>query len=182
MRQRGYVQFAGAPSCGKTTTLDALRTCRKKYPEMARIIIEGGTFGKSIDEITKSGNYPTFQERVVLLHRQYERISAQDDQGDLHDAGTVSAYAYVQDLPEPQRTKLTNAIVSHIIKNPPNKVFVFEPLKYTQDGVRHSDPKFQKVIHERIVKMCEDADLNWELVPNMSLELRQKFILNALKK
>jgi len=176
----GNVILAGAPSCGKTTAFDAIQTSRLKYPEMARMILEGGTFGKTIKEVTEKGNYPTFQERVVLLHRQNERLGI--DEPALHDAGTVSAYAYVQDLPEPQKQNLTNLLVAHLIKCPPRKVFVFEPLPYKQDGVRHEDPRYQKTIHERIVKLCEDADFNWELVPAMGLDLRLKFIKNGLKK
>jgi predicted ATPase len=177
---QGNVQFAGAPSSGKSTAFDAIQTSMVKYPEMARMILEGGTFGKTIKEVTDKGNYPTFQERVVLLHRHNERISV--DEGSLHDAGTVSAYAYVQDLPEPQKQNLTNLLVAHLLKCPPKKVFVFEPLPYKQDGVRHENPKYQKVIHDRIIKLCEDADFNWELVPAMGLELRLKFIKNGLKK
>jgi len=180
MRQ-GNVIFAGAPSSGKSTTFDAFQTGLEKYPEIARIILEGGLFGKSIKEVIDSGNYPTFQERTVLLHRQYERLS-HDDGGALHDAGTVSAWAYCQDLQENVRKRLSNVIERHLMENGPRKVFVFEPLKYQQDGQRHESPKIQQVIHKRIVDLCEGLQLDWELVPAMGLELRCKFIKNGLKK
>ena len=177
----GWIGFEGAPCSGKSTALEAINSCREKYAEIARILLDGGGFGgTSIKQVTEAGQYPFFQKSVVLLNKK--NCSMGQDEGSIIDASNVTAQAYVRDLQEPFRSKLTNIIAAEMVNNPPRKVFVFEPLKYQQDGVRHQDEEYQREIHYRILEFCEKACLDYYIVRPGPLELRLKYVKSAMKK
>jgi predicted ATPase len=177
----GIIGFEGAPSSGKSTTLDNLQTCRLKVPEMARLLLKSGNFGgNSIKEVIDSGNYPRFQKSVVLLNKRNSEVYS--DEGAIGDATNVTAQAYVQDLKEPLRQYLLNKIASEMVNNPPRKCLVFEPLPYAQDGVRHESANIQKIIHNRIIKFLDESGIDYTIIPRMSLDLRMKLVKHELKK
>jgi predicted ATPase len=177
----GIIGFEGAPSSGKSTTLDNLQTHRLKVPEMARLLLKSGNFGgNSIKEVIDSGNYPRFQKSVVLLNKRNGEVYG--DEGAIVDASNVTAQAYAQDLPEPLRQQLLNKIASEMVRNPPRKCLVFEPLPYQNDGVRHESANIQKIIHNRIINFLEDSGIDYEVIPKMSLDLRLKMVKHELKK
>lgn len=164
--------FAGAPSTGKTTAFDLADIKIPRVPEIARLILEGGIFWKSIEEVRNAGHYDIFQTRVSFLSLQYEK-NWHDSGGVAVDAGVVSAMAYVEDLQEDVRWRLLNVMRNHLQRCPPKMVFVFEPLGFVEDdGVRHKSQEFQRVIHDRIINICEEEDLMWKLVRNGTIEKR----------
>lgn len=174
----GNVHIVGGPSSGKSCLFDALEH-PNKISEIARMIIKGGQYGRSIDEIIRKGNFETFQERCVLLSCQYESF----DGGDyLVDSGSVASWAYVQDLSKDVKERLNKVLSGHFKSFPPEKVFVLEPLPYKQDGTRHSDHRIQKTIHERLEVLCKGMGWDWEFVPSMSLELRKKVVTHGMNK
>lgn len=183
MRKTGNVIFAGSYSAGKSTEFDAFDGYGDgtKVPEFARLVLANGLYGMTIKEVVDSGQYPEFQKRVVALHRHYERIGHASE-GWTHDAGTVSAWAYSQDLEENVRKAVSTAIERHLIECPPRKVLVFEPLRIKDDGVRHTSRELQTTIHKRIVDLCDGLELDWALVPACGSDLRKKIIKEELKK
>ena len=148
------VHIEGGPSSGKSTLHAALPLKLRKIPEIARKILELGKFGGTIAEVLESNSFPDFQRCVVRNCATQETLGNQKG-GYLLDASTISAAAYVQDLPSDDKGEINRLLIHHWAKNPPGKVFVLEPLPYVQDGVRHGNSLIQKTIYDRIIKICE---------------------------
>jgi hypothetical protein len=183
MRKTGNVLFSGSFSSGKTTEFESFdgHGDGTKVPEFARIILANGMYGKTIAEVHRNGNYANFQRRVVAFHRHYERLGHEAG-GWTHDAGTVSAWAYSQDLQEDVRKAVSTAIERHLMECPPRKVLVFEPLRIKDDGVRHTSKELQATVHKRVIDLCEGLQLDWALIPACGSDLRKKVIKEELKK
>lgn len=177
------VVITGAPSSGKSTLFDALKipAINGRVKEIARLILEKGRFGGNVQEIIKAGKFPDFQYAVTLLNCKYEKLGHEDG-GWLIDAGAVAAQAYLEELPDPLKSRLKDAVDRHVIECPPKKVFVCEPLAYKKDGVRHEDPKFQSVVHKRIVSYLDSMGIEWELIPACALDLRVKMVMHEVLK
>jgi predicted ATPase len=168
--------FTGAPSSGKSTTIDVFKDKNyKTVPEMARVFIdEEIAKGKTLKDIEPDSK--KFEEDVLVMKIDAENKLSHNDTI-LFDRGMHDTLAYYYLYGWPISDELKNACQNAIYK----KVFLFEMLDYEKDYARVESEETAKKLHDLFLKVYTDAGYDVLLVPKASVEERVAFIEKHIK-
>lgn len=167
--------ITGAPSSGKTTTLQALeKKGYKVFYEWARIYIDGEMKkGRTLKEIRK--NELEFQRKILELKLKFEKKLPKRDLIFM-ERGIPDSTAYMQMCGVKEDKNLAKALKNCSYK----KVFLMELLKYELDYARTESKEEARLIDNLLDKSYTDLEIEVVRVPKMSVEKRVKFILDNL--
>jgi predicted ATPase len=165
----------GAPSSGKTTTVNLLKERGYKTTiEHARHYIDTQRVaGKTVQEIR--ANQAAFQQSVLDMQIEQERELSPDETVFL-DRALPDALAYYRFLKLEPDQKLLDAISRAGYK----KVFILEPLPLAPDYARTEDETAQKELHRLLTEVYEALPAPVVHVPVLPANERVDFILNSL--
>ena len=167
--------ISGAPSSGKTTTLEALKKKGYKvFYEWARIYIDGEMKkGRTLKEIRK--DELAFQRKILELKINFEKKLAKKDLVFM-ERGIPDSTAYMKMCGINEDKNLKKALKKCSYK----KVFLMELIKYELDYARTESQEEAMMIDSLLEKSYTDIDIKVVRVPKMSVEKRVKFILDNL--
>jgi len=165
----------GAPSSGKTTTVNLLKERGYKTTiEHARHYIDTQRVaGRTVQEIR--ANQAAFQQGVLEMQIEQERELSPDETVFL-DRALPDALAYYRFLKLEPDQKLLDAIDRSTYK----KVFILEPLPLAPDYARTEDETAQKELHKLLTEVYEALPAPVVHVPVLPIKERVDFILNNL--
>lgn len=167
--------FTGAPSSGKTTTLEALKKKGYKvFYEWARIYIDKEIKkGRTLKEIRK--DELEFQRKILKLKVKFEKKLPKKDLVFM-ERGIPDSTAYM----EMCGMKNDNHLLRALKKCNYKKVFLLELLKYELDYARTESQEEAQLLEKLLEKSYTDIGINVIRVPKMSVSKRVKFILSNL--
>ncbi len=167
--------ITGAPSSGKTTTLEALKKKGYKvFYEWARIYIdEEMRKGRTLKEIRK--NELSFQRKILKLKVDFEKKLPKKDLVFM-ERGIPDSTAYMQMCGIKNDKDLARTLKNCFYK----KVFLMELLKYELDYARTESQEEAQLLEKLLEKSYTDLGIIVIRVPKMSVEKRVKFILDNL--
>lgn len=168
--------LTGAPSSGKTTTIN--RLAELGFPvvrEAARLYIEKElAAGKTLQDVR--GNEAEFQQRVLNVKIAMEQNIPQDGIV-FFDRGIIDSSAFFALRNTPETPELIKAVAQAQYGG----AFLFESLPLEQDAVRAETPEEQ----ERMQTLLTDAyiakGITPVLVPAKPLAERVAFILDTVR-
>jgi predicted ATPase len=168
--------LTGAPSSGKTTTIN--RLFELGFPvvrEAARRYIEKELAdGKTLPDIR--ANEAEFQQRVLAVKIAMEAEMPQDGIV-FFDRGIIDSKAFFALRNTPETPELQHAIAqAHY-----GGVFLFEPLPLEEDAVRMETPEEQERIHKLLKDVYTEAGYTPVVVPAKPLAERVAFILDTVR-
>ncbi len=174
MENNWYV-ITGAPSSGKTTTINLLKDKGFNVVyEMARIYIDKKiSEGKKIEEIREDEAY--FQEEILKLKIEAEKNLAKEEIT-FFDRGIPDSDAYYVLCGTKQDEPLKQAIMNSQYK----KVFLLDILEYEKDYARTETAEEQVKIHNLLEESYRKTNADIVKVPVMPPSERLDFILNNL--
>lgn len=168
--------LTGAPSSGKTTTINRLSEIG--FPvvrEAARLYIERElATGKTLADIR--GNEAEFQARVLNVKCTLEK-EVPEDGIVFFDRGVVDSEAFFALRDTPRTPELEQAL-AHVHYG---GVFLFEPLPLEDDHVRIETPEEQERMHELLKDAYTKKGMQPVLVPAGTLQERVAFILDHVR-
>jgi predicted ATPase len=164
----------GAPSSGKTTTLEYLKKKGYKvYFEWARIYIDQEIRrGKTLEEIRKDEFL--FQKKILKLKINFEKKLVPSDLIFI-ERGIPDSTAYMG-LAGGSDPSLKSALKNCSYR----KVFLMEILKFKKDYARTESEEQAFLLDELIEKSYIDLGIETLRVPMMTVAKRAKFILDNL--
>lgn len=167
--------LTGAPSSGKTTTLEALKKKGYKvFYEWARIYIDDEIKkGRTLKEIRK--DELEFQRKILDLKVKFEKKLPKKDLVFM-ERGIPDSTAYM----EMCGAKNDNHLIKALKKCTYKKVFLLELLKYELDYARTESEEEARLIDSLLEKSYTDIGIKVIRVPKMSVEKRVQFILDNL--
>lgn len=167
--------ITGAPSSGKTTTLEALKKKGYKvFYEWARIYIDQEMKkGRTLKEIRK--NELEFQRKILKLKVNFEKKLPRKDLVFM-ERGIPDSTAYMQMCGIKRDKDLAKALKNSSYK----KVFLMELLKYELDYSRTESEEEAQILDNLLEKSYTDLGIKVIRVPKMSIEKRVEFILDSL--
>ena len=167
--------LTGAPSSGKTTTLEALKKKGYKvFYEWARIYIDHEMKkGRTLKDIRK--NELQFQRKILKLKIDFEKKLPKRKLIFL-ERGIPDSTAYMKMCGIEKDQTLEKALKKCFYK----KVFLLELIKYETDYARTESQEDAMVIDDLLEKSYTDLGIKVTRVPKMSVEKRVKFILDNL--
>ena len=167
--------ITGAPSSGKTTTVNLLKERGHKTTiEHARHYIDTQRVaGKTVQEIR--ANQKAFQQGVLDMQIEQERKLSPDETVFL-DRALPDALAYFRFLKLEPDQNFLEAISRFIYK----KVFILEPLPLVSDYARTEDVTAQKELHKLLTEVYQALPAPVVRVPVLPANERVDFILKEL--
>jgi predicted ATPase len=167
--------ITGAPSSGKTTTLEFLKKKGYKvYYEWARIYIDKEIKkGKTLNEIRK--DELAFQEKVLRLKINFEKKLKPDKQLFM-ERGIPDSAAYISMLGD----SIDKSFDAVFKKANYRKVFLLDLIKYKTDYARTESQEEALLIDELLEKSYIDLGIPVVRVPKLTVARRVEFILNNL--
>jgi len=167
--------ITGAPSSGKTTTLETLKKKGYKvFYEWARIYIdEEMKKGRTLKEIRK--DELEFQRKILELKVNFEKKLSKKDFVFM-ERGIPDSTAYIQMCGIKNDKGLTRSLKNCSYK----KVFLMELLKYKLDYARTESQEEAQILDDLLEKSYTDLGTKVIRVPKMSVAKRVKFILDNL--
>jgi predicted ATPase len=157
--------LAGGPSCGKTTTLEALKEkAMRVVSEAAREVLA--------EKIC--ANYEEIQREI--FSRQIRRENSITKPA-FFDRSALEGVAYsllkLGKVPEP--------LASYDFRNRYDAIFFLERFPLVQDGIRvETSDEEAEIVHRAIYDAYRKYEYNPITVPRMPVEERVKFILERL--
>lgn len=177
MQPPNWYVLTGAPSSGKSTTIEALaKTGYATVPEMARVWIENEMAkGRSLKELETDSMQ--FEEEVLRLKVAKEK---ELDPGTLtfFDRGMHDTLAYYDLYGWPKDAILLKACEQAIYK----KVFLLEMLDYVDDGVRVESEEASRKLQDLFLKVYTEAGYDVIVIPKGAVEQRVEEILRHVDK
>lgn len=174
MKQTNWIVITGAPSSGKTKTIEFLE--RKGYyvvHEAARILIDDELkIGKKIEEIRV--DEIAFNQKVLQMKIKIEE-SISENQLHFFDRGIPDSIAYAELYGE--NTLLAK---QSSIKKRYKTIFQLNPLPFEKDYARMENEEHFKKLDKLIYNAYSDLGYSINRVPVMSIEKRVEFILNKI--
>jgi len=167
--------ITGAPSSGKTTTLNALKKKGYKvFYEWARIYIDREMKkGKTLKQIRK--NELSFQRKILKLKIDFEKKLSKKDLVFI-ERGIPDSTAYMEMCGVAEDKSLKKAVENCYYK----KVFLLDLIKYELDYARTESQEEAMLIDDLLEKSYTDFGMKVIRVPKMSVSKRVKFILENL--
>lgn len=174
MSTNWYV-ITGAPSSGKTTTVNLLKERGYKTTiEHARHYIDTQRVeGKTVEEI--KSNQLAFQKGVLEMQLAQEKELSADEVVFL-DRAIPDAMAYYRFLKLEPDQALLDALKEMAYK----KVFILDPLPLVADYARTEDVAAQQELHKLLTEVYEELSIPVVHVPVLPVKERVDFILNNL--
>lgn len=174
MTNNWYV-ITGAPSSGKTTTLQALEKKGFKviYEASRALIDEEMKKGKTLQEIRK--NELEFQKKVLELKVKIEKNLNLKDLVFL-ERGIPDSIVYYQLCGLVEEPNLEKAVKKSSYK----KVFLLELLDYVKDYARTEDEDKAKEIEKKLLESYKKIGIKVIKVPKKTIDERVNFILENL--
>jgi predicted ATPase len=173
--KNNWYVITGAPSSGKTTTLEYLgKKGYKIYYEWARIYIdEEIKKGRTIQEIRK--HELSFHKKILDLKVDFEKKL---DPAELAfmERGIPDSTAYMKMAGVENDKDLVAANKKCAYK----KVFLMELIKYEKDYARTESQEEAMIIDSLLEKSYTDLGMEVIRVPKMSVEERAQFIIDNL--
>lgn len=167
--------ITGAPSSGKTTTLNTIeKKGYKVFYEWARILIDKEMKkGKTLKEIRK--DEISFQRKVLKLKINFEKKLPQKRLLFM-ERGIPDTTAYMKMCGVTKDKILEKAVKNCYYK----RVFLLEPIEYELDYARTESQEEAILIDKLIEESYTKLHINVLRVPKMSVSRRVSFILNNL--
>ncbi len=167
--------ITGAPSSGKTTTVNALKERGFETTiEHARHYIDTQRIeGKTTEEIRH--NQAEFQKKILDMQIKQEQ-SLPQEQVVFLDRAVPDALAYCRFLhiePDP-------LLLEALKKSSYKKVFILDPLPLVADYARTEDAAAQKELHALLTDVYESLPAPVVHVPVLPIDERVDFILHNL--
>jgi predicted ATPase len=176
VRKTNWFVVTGAPSSGKTTTVNLLRDrgYRTTIEHARHFIDTQRVSGKTVEEIRR--NQAVFQLGVLEMQLEEERALPTDEIVFL-DRALPDALAYYRLLQIEPDAKLVEALqrVSYA------KIFILDPLPLVKDYARLEDEATQRKIHDLLVDVYQSLGFPVEHVPVLEAAQRVDFILSHLE-
>lgn len=174
-KNNNWYVLTGAPSSGKTTTLEALKKKGYKvFYEWARIYIdEEMKKGRTIKEIRK--DELSFQRKILQLKVDFEKNLPKKDLVFM-ERGIPDSTAYMKMCGFEKDDLLQKAVRNCSYK----KVFLMELLKYELDYARTESQEEAMILDSLLEKSYTDLGIGVTRVPKMSVNKRVQFILDNL--
>lgn len=173
-QKNNWYVITGAPSSGKTTTLEYLEKKDKKvYYERARIYIDQEIKkGKTLKEIRK--DEVLFQKKIVKIKINFEK-KLNPESILFMERGIPDSVAYLM-LAGGNDSILEQAIKECSYK----KVFIMELIKYSKDYARTESQEEAMFLDNLLEKSYTDLGIPVIRVPRLTVSKRAKFILDNL--
>ncbi len=166
--------IAGAPSCGKTTLIDALAAHGfATVPEPARAYMEGEIArGRTIEDIHRDG--ATLQRTLVGLQSAVEEGLPPRELRFLDGAVPVSLAWYRAFGLDP------NEILPMCFRHRYASVVLLDPLPLDVDDIRFDDTALVSFIDRWIARDCNALGYDVVRVPALAPESRLSYVLECL--
>jgi predicted ATPase len=167
--------LTGAPSSGKTTTLDALAALGyKTVPEMARVYIEEElATGKTLASLATDS--PKFEEDVLEMKINLEK-SLPPNVLTFLDRGMHDTLAYYDLYGWKKGKRLLQACREARYQT----IFLLEMLDYVDDGVRVESEANARQLEKLFLKVYQDAGYKVVIIPRGAVENRVQKILEHI--
>ncbi|MGE5042476.1 MAG: AAA family ATPase [Candidatus Levyibacteriota bacterium] len=174
-KNNNWYVVTGAPSSGKTTTLQALEEKGYKvYEEWARVYIDSEIKkGKTLKEIRK--DEIQFQNKILRLKIDFEKTLNPDSTLFL-DRGIPDSIAYMELCnvsPDPMLNKAAKKCCY-------KKVFLMELLEYEADYARTESQEEAMVLDGLLEQAYKNLGMEVIRVPKMPVKDRMRFIIKNL--
>lgn len=175
--QNNWYVLTGAPSSGKTTTVNALaQRGYKIVPEAARLYIDQElSKGKTIEQIRK--DELEFQHQVLNIKLKAERQISYE-QITFFDRAIPDSIAYY-DL---WRVEADNILKQSLRKCSYKKVFLLKAHSFLKDYARVESEEQAKQLEILLQRAYQQLKIPIVLVPVMNVNERIDFILREVKK
>lgn len=172
--QTNWYVLTGAPSSGKTKTLEYLAFLGKPIiPEAARVLIDCEmSRGRTIEQIRS--NEGAFQSQIWQMKLEAEeRINP--SQLTFFDRGLPDTIAY--SILNNQEFSTADEIMN---RHRYRGIFLLEPLEFQQDYARIENRDFGLRLHTLLKSTYEDLEYPVITVPPMPIDRRAKFIIDRI--
>ncbi len=175
MLNNNWYVVTGAPSSGKTTTVNFLKKMGYKVAhETAREYIEGELAkGLTMEEIRRDEKL--FQDKIMEMKIETEKNLNKSDVVFL-DRGIPDTWVYYRLYGISSDLTLEETMKRCSYK----KIFLLDPLRYKLDRVRTESKKEQRKLHELLEEAYQNLNLEVVKIPVLPEEERVKLILSHL--
>lgn len=173
------ISITGPQCCGKTTTLNALKT----LPELAHYVFVDEPIRKLVKEKgIKINKEATFEDQMIILQEHHLNALKYDHL--ISDRSAIDAFSYatldyIHGKYNYAQWKEFRSLYNECIKMY-DRVYLLEPLPMKDDGFRSLDIEWQKETFEIMHRILINDKINFTILPDWNAEGRIKIFREAL--